>query len=47
MLLTLLSGLLLALLAPHATFTLTLAVALSVLTTRVIWSMFQSFEEPC
>jgi hypothetical protein len=38
------SGLLLALLAPHATFTLATVVALSVVTTRAVWAIFQSFE---
>lgn len=45
LLLLIVSGLLLALLAPHATFTLTVVITLSTLATRAIWAMFSSFEE--
>ncbi len=44
LLLTMVSGLLLVVLAPHATLTLTAAIALAVVTTRVIWAFVQSFE---
>ncbi len=43
-LLLIMSGLLLVLLAPHATLTLTVAIALAVVTTRVIWAVVRSFE---
>lgn len=39
------TGLLVAILAPHATLILTTIVALSVLATRLVWALFQSFEE--
>lgn len=42
--LLIMSGLLLAVFAPHATLTLTTVIALSVVTTRVIWAIVQSFE---
>jgi hypothetical protein len=45
LLLLIVSGLLLALLAPHATLTLTVIVTLSVLATRMFWAIVQSFEE--
>ena len=44
LLLTLVSGLLLVVLAPHATLTLAAAIALAVVTTRVIWAFVQSFD---
>jgi len=44
LLLLVISGLLLVVLAPHATLTLTAAIALAVLTTRMIWAFVQSFE---
>ena len=44
LLLALVSGLLLVVLAPHATLTLTAAIALAVVTTRVIWAFVQSFD---
>ncbi|HEY9890129.1 MAG TPA: hypothetical protein V6D02_17105 [Candidatus Obscuribacterales bacterium] len=46
LLLFVLSALLIAVLAPHATFTLTTIVALAVLTTRLFWAIMQSFETP-
>jgi len=46
LLLLIVSGLLLAVLAPHATLTLTAVIALSIVTTRVIWAVVQSFENP-
>lgn len=44
LLLSVVSGLLLVWLAPHATLTLTAAIALAVVTTRAIWAFVQSFE---
>ncbi|WP_160299539.1 hypothetical protein [Leptolyngbya iicbica] len=44
LLLLVISGLLLVVLAPHATLTITAAISLSVLTTRMIWAFGQSFE---
>jgi hypothetical protein len=44
LLLLVISGLLLLVLAPHATLTLTAAIALAALTTRMIWAFGQSFE---
>jgi hypothetical protein len=45
LLLLILSGVLVALFAPHATFTLVAVIALSMVTTRAFWAIFQSFEE--
>ena len=45
LLLLIISGLLLVVLAPHATLTLTAAIALSIITTRVIWAFVQSFDQ--
>ncbi len=45
LLLLVISGLLLVVLAPHATLTLTAAIALSVVTTRMIWAFVQSFDQ--
>ncbi|MGF1460018.1 MAG: hypothetical protein ACFBSG_13450 [Leptolyngbyaceae cyanobacterium] len=45
LLLLVVSGLLLTVLAPQATMTLAAVMVLSVLTTRVIWAIVQSFEE--
>ncbi|MEL6401868.1 MAG: hypothetical protein AAFR26_22765 [Cyanobacteria bacterium J06626_4] len=45
LLLLIVSGLLITVLAPHATLTLMAIVALSVLTIRVFWAIVQSFEE--
>jgi hypothetical protein len=45
LLLLILSGVLLAFFAPHATFTLVTVIALSIVTTRAFWAIFQSFEE--
>ena len=45
LLLLIVSGLLITVLAPHATLTLFAIVMLSVLTTRVFWAIVQSFEE--
>ena len=39
------TGLLIAMLAPHATFTLVAIVSLSVLATRFFWAVVQSFED--
>jgi len=44
LLLLIVSGLLLAVLAPHATLTFTAVIALSIVTTKVIWAVVQSFE---
>jgi hypothetical protein len=44
LLLVIVSGLLLVVLAPHATLTLAAAIALAILTTRFIWALVQSFE---
>lgn len=44
LLLLIVSGLLLVVLAPHATFTLTAVIALAVVTTRLIWAFVQSFD---
>lgn len=44
LLLIIVSGWLLVVLVPHATLTITAAIALSVVTTRVIWAFVQSFE---
>ncbi|MGD1943369.1 MAG: hypothetical protein ACFB0G_18900 [Leptolyngbyaceae cyanobacterium] len=45
LLLLIVSGLLITILAPHATLTLFAIVTLSVLTTRVFWAIVQSFED--
>ncbi|MEM6521206.1 MAG: hypothetical protein AAF722_17955 [Cyanobacteria bacterium P01_C01_bin.70] len=45
LLLFIVSGLLLAVLAPHATLTLAAVIALSVITTRIIWAIVRSFED--
>jgi len=45
LLLLIMSGLLVAVFAPHATLTLTAVIASSIFTTRVIWSVVQSFEQ--
>lgn len=44
LLLLIVSGLLLVVLAPHATLTLSAVIALAVVTTRVIWAFVQSFD---
>lgn len=45
LLLLIMSGLLVAVFAPHATLTLTAVIVLSIFTTRVIWAVVQSFEK--
>ncbi|MEM9117570.1 MAG: hypothetical protein AAGD09_06770 [Cyanobacteria bacterium P01_F01_bin.56] len=44
LLLSIVSGVLLVILAPHTTLTLTAAIALAVVTIRGIWSFVQSFD---
>lgn len=46
LLLLIVSGVLITLLAPHATLMLVAIMALSTVTIRLFWSIFQSFEEP-
>lgn len=47
LLLLIVSGLLLAMLVPHATLMLTAIILLSFVTTRIFWAVVQSFgEEP-
>lgn len=46
LLLLIVSGVLITLLAPHATLMLVAIMALSTVTIRLFWAIFQSFEEP-